>query len=849
MDNKTWGLVILGLLIAALVVLADPWKQWPTKEGLDIAGGVRVVMELQPTQAVKEINAETQQQVINVLDRRVNALGVSEPVIQPKANNQVIVELAERSKDKQTPLDKNSAIQTLIKTAQLEFIYLKDVESEKNPFGRYKFNTAGNTFTDRQTNRTLTQEEVEAQILYNDRSNIIMTGRNLMPGRAQATFSPEGGTVVTLELDREGTEKFRDFTSKHVKEQMAIVYDRKVQSAPVIQEEIPGGQVQITLGQSPLKEAVEMADLLNAGALPVPLKIVQMEEVEASLGQDAVQATKMAGILGLALICVFMVAFYFLPGVVAVLALFFYAVITFAAFKLLGVVLTLPGIAGFILSVGMAVDANVLIFERMKEEMRAGRTIHTAIDTGFRRAYPSIRDSNLATIITSAILWMFGTGPVKGFALVLALGVAISFFTAITVSRTLLHLIVTERMANRPALFGVTRGWVNRAGRTQLNFIKHRWLYFGISLGLILPGIVFLAMGGLRPGIEFTGGSAIQYSFAQRVSPEQIRQTFQTSGIEDVQIQLTEGTVQQQDAFVRTEELTPEQRVAAFKALQTKFPNVKELSYSLVGPSISRELVKNAFLAVVYASVLILIFLAWQFQSAGFKTGLKYGVCAIIALIHDVLLLLGIFAIMGYYAGWQVDSLFVTAVLTVIGFSVHDTIVIFDRVRENWRNRAKDANFGEIINRSINETLTRSINTGITVLLVLFALLFLGGAGLKLFVVAMLIGIIAGTYSSIFNASQLLYLWDRRGTGERLAEVPGKATTPDVKRRPSPATGAAPTAAGLPPTAGVPAADDGADGDGATTTTPASAPGASPRPTAPPAGTRAQVRPKRKKRF
>ncbi len=854
MDYKSWGLVILALLVAAMVVLKDPWRLWPTREGLDIAGGVRVVMQLLPQPGVP-VDADTQQQVIKVLEKRVNTLGVSEPVIQPKGTDQVIVELAEKRTDNKQPLDKSAAVQTLRKAAKLEFIYLKDVKSERNPFGKYEINPGSNTFTNRETHKSLTEEEARRDILYKDPANLIITGKNLKPGAAAANYGANGnGAVVTLELDKEGTDKFRDFTAAHVKDLMAIVYDGKVQSAPNINEEIPNGSVQITLGSAPLAEAVTMKDLLNSGALPVPLDIVAIQEVEASLGRDSVAATERAGFIGLGLICVFMAVYYLLPGLVADLALIFYAILTFAIFKLLGVVLTLPGIAGFVLSIGMAVDANILIFERMKEEMRAGRTIHAAIDAGFKRAFPSIRDSNLSTLITCVILWMFGTGPIKGFAFVLALGVMVSFFTAVTVSRTLLHLVVTQNAALHPSWFGVTRSWMNRQGQRKLDIVKYRNVFFGLSLLLIIPGLI-LMKPGLKYGIDFTGGAALQYRFPTAVKSADVRAAVQSAGLKEVQVQLsaagTNGAAQ--DALIRTRGggrdlgLTPAQRTQVTNALKVRYPKVEEVSYSTVGPTISRELVSNAFQSVIYACIVITLFLAWQFRTAGFKTGLKYGICAVIALLHDVLVLLGIFAIMGYLRNWEIDSLFVTAMLTVIGFSVHDTIIIYDRIRENWRNRTKDANFGDVLNASVNQTLSRSINTSMTVIITLLVLFFLGGSVLKLFVGALLFGIISGTYSSIFNAPPLLWLWNRSaGMEKSRIAVPtatvagGLSAAPRSNGRPAAPRATRPTS----PRAVTPPPPVNGDTEGEETT------GVSPRPTARPGAARTpQVRVKRKKRF
>jgi len=782
--------IIAALLVAAVYIdLNTPGiRQWSdylaTKLGLDLAGGIRVVLQLERVPGVA-IDQNTQEQVVKVIRNRVDALGVAEPLIQPKGSDQVVVEISESKSEKGQPLDKRKTIQTLQKTAKLEFIYLANVKSDKNPFAPYEYD--GTRFIERATKRTLSDQEVREKILYADPRNIILTGRNLKPGAAQANINSQTGEVETLlELDREGTAKFAEFTRNHIGDLLAIVYDGKVESAPRIQSEIPNGSARITHGQgADLKVAVEQAALLNSGALPVPLRVIAKTEVEPTLGADSIQAMRLAGVIGLGAVLVFMLVYYLLPGLLADLALLFYAILTFAIFKLLHVTLTLPGIAGFILSIGMAVDANILIFERLKEELKSGKPLHAAIDAGFKRAFTSIFDSNMSTLITCLILGWFGTGPIRGFAITLSIGVLVSMFTAITVTRTILHVVVNRPWAQQEWLFGVRRSWVAREGKPGLNIIGRRNVYFALSGLVVVPGLVFILVGGLKKGIDFTGGTLMEFNFAKPVPAARIRAALAGLGMKDASVQLA-GATRGAEVFVRTRELDDAARQKVLQTLQSRFQGVKLQSTDTIGGVISRELTRKAFLSVLFASIAIVIYLSFRFAAGGFVTGLKYGVTAVIALIHDVLVVTGTFAVMGRVAGWEIDSLFVTALLTVIGFSVHDTIVIFDRIRENVKNRTKDDVFEDLVNRSVNQTLARSINTSLTVVLTLVALVIWGGPVIRLFVVALLIGVVSGTYSSIFNASPLLVVWEQVAARRRRAAAVSVSRRPaDVALRPS----------------------------------------------------------------
>jgi SecD/SecF fusion protein len=624
--------------------------------------------------------------------------------------------------------------------------------------------------------------------------------------------------VVTQEFTPKGAREMGDFTSAHTNEIMGIVLDDRVLSAPNIESTITD-EGQISGGFANLKEATELANMLNAGALPVPLSVVQVESVEASLGKGAVMQSLKAGIAGLVLVLIFMAFWYKIPGLLADVALIIYALFTFAIYKgglqvfgLEPVTMTLPGIAGFILSIGMAVDANILIFERMKEELANGKTPRAAIDAGFNRAFPAIRDSNICTIITCIVLLSLGTASVKGFALTLLIGVVVSLFSAITVTRTLLFLLVEAGHITNPAQLGY-RPRPAGVPEKHLNIIGRRKFFYGLSGLIIVPGLIFYFMGGLQKSIEFTGGSQIEVKYDHRVTQEQVLAAARAGGIKDPLVQMAEGDT---IAIVSTPDRSTEkandgENMVQYQLEQALGPNGKIgqsftlNSFDKVEGIISKELTARAIQAVIVASICIVLYLALVFSIGGFVAGLRLGTSAIAALLHDVLVLLGVFSIAGKLFGWKIDSLFVTAMLTVIGFSVHDTVVIFDRVRENLRHRIKGENFEQLVNRSIQQTLNRSLRTSGTVLMTLLALLIFGGHTTFQLNFALFVGILSGTYSSIFNAAAILVDWEnwlakRRGTGAaidmeaasaiaatRPASVNGGSTRPIVTApRPTP---------------------------------------------------------------
>ncbi|MDO8586837.1 MAG: protein translocase subunit SecD [Armatimonadota bacterium] len=776
-------LIILGVAVVAAYFDFAP-KSWPLarpmKRGLDLAGGMRVVLQARSVQG-KEITKDDLNAAVLTVHRRVDSLGVSEPIVHPKGRDQIVVELPEIR-------DKAHALELLQKTGSLEFYHLKNVNDTqgrgRNKFARWLMSVSDDnvySFTDTRKpgSQPISDPKEIKKLVIGENTKPILTGRDLVPGKTAVQLGNQGTSeVVALVFSKPAQQIFAQFTRLNVHEFLAITLDDVILTAPRINEAIPGNP--IIEGNFTPSEAQELVDLLNAGALPVPLDVAQVQTVEATLGRESVQQSLFAGVIGLGLVLLFMLLYYRLPGVIANIALGLYALFTFAAFKGIGVTMTLPGLAGFILSIGMAVDANILIFERLKEELKSGKTLRAAIDAGFSRAFTSIFDSNMCTLITCGILYGYGTGPVRGFAITLAIGVLISMFTAITVTRTILHLLVGAEWAQSESagrrLFGLGDSWIARRGR-HFDIIGKRAYYFIFSTLVIIPGLIFWYSGGLKKSIEFTGGSSLTVTFEQPVNSDRIVSAMEAIGYPGSQAlisQQKQGGRERYMAFIRMKRLNVPENVPSEKAaaartaeqqrvqneLQKRIGEFEIQEYSEVGPTVSKELTTKAIVAVALASIAIVMYLSFRFAIGGFLNGLKFGTCAVIALIHDVLVVLGASAIFGHFFGWEIDSLFVTALLTVIGFSVHDTIVVFDRIRENLKHRMRGESFEQLANRSILQTFARSVNTSFTVVLTLLALLLFGGPVIKHFIAALLVGIISGTYSSIFNATPLVVVWE-----------------------------------------------------------------------------------------
>ena len=840
------ALLTLGALLTAVFIRP--------KRGLDIQGGARVVLQADTTQlpAGQKWDANTRQAVTRTIENRVNANGVAEPVITPKGKDQFVVEIPAVRNEKEV-------LEQLQNTAQLQFFYSPEWRTNRNPLGKYNIRSqtegAGSsheefTVTDTTTGKTFRDlyhiNQALRQLMDKGAADTAAADTALLPplsdlsaagGRGSVKIAPadaaaletlrdearnfntflagatreldgsdilptvrgafdtsgKGGVVIELEFNPRGAEKFANFTRDHTNELLMIYLDGRILTAPNINDPILNGKAQIS-GFATLKEAKQISDLLNGGALPVPLKIVQQQSVAATLGNQAVTQGFIAGGVGLLLVCAFMIAYYLLPGAVAVGALLLYTLFTYAIFLLIPVTFTLPGIAGFILSVGMAVDANILIFERTKEELRDGKPLKQAVPAGFGRAFSAIFDSNMCTAVTSCLLYYFGSGPVKGFALTLLIGVAVSMFTAITVTRSALLLLMSRNPSQSLSSWGV-----NRQINPRLNVVGKRGFWYGLSLLIIVPGIIFAFLGGFKQGIEFTGGSELTLTFNQAPQREVIEKAVKDLGIVDPAAQIAgNDTVLVRLPYQKGKQVTADQAGEITAGLQKAFPNgnVTQQSFDFIGSSISNELTQNAFTSVILSSLFIVFYLAFRFAVGGFVSGLKFGIGAIIAMLHDVLVLVGMFSILGYLLNWKVDSLFVTAALTVIGFSVHDTIIIFDRIRENMRGRNASTDFATVVNDSINETFARSIFTSLTVVLTLLALLIFGGPVIRPLNAALLIGIISGTYSSIFNAAPLVVDWQKRFGGKLAGAGSGNSVRPAASPRVSSPAASAPGSGG-----------------------------------------------------
>lgn len=813
MRNPSTSLVFFGILAASVFCLLVVWPSAPSRYlpgdfwpegrgfsvgdyerrtmrlGLDLQGGAHLVLQAEPPPGYEGDLTESLEIAKEVIERRVDAFGVVEPQIQIASGNRLDVQVPGMSLP--------DAERLIGRTASLSY---------------FVFNDAGQLVP-----ATGIVDGVEIQ----------MTGQHLKSNtfaeRRGTTFSVNFETTgVGNELMRQITTRALQFPQGDAQRQLLVYLDTEQISNATVQGVIE--DVGSITGLRSFTEANDLSRQLNAGALPVPLRTIQANEVSASLGDDSVKDSVNAAEIGLLAVLAFMILYYRLPGVLAAFALIVYALITLTVFKMWPVTLTLSGIAAFILSVGMAVDANILIFERMKEELRRGRPLAAAIETGFRRAWPSIRDSNVATFITCAILFwfgdQFGASFVRGFAITLAIGVAVSMFSAIVVTRTFLRMFVGTRFARSRWLFNAEslaaggedededEGEAAPAAprSTFIAFAQRRWFTLGLSLVVFIAAAVTLLIPpSLKAGIEFTGGSTFTLQFAQEtppvegeqasgegaeepeaaapvrvVEPDELRDALARLGHEEAKVQGAGFNTY----LVRTVELEGAPPLTAAEgpvppgeideiivALEEEFGPVQRLDFATVSGTVSTEIARDATLAVVAAAAAILIYVAFAFRRQ--RAAWRYGLCAVIALVHDSVIVLGLFSLLAKVGGVEVDTAFIVAILTVIGFSVHDTIVVFDRVRE-VTSRDAFVPFAEAVNVSLTESLVRSINTSFVTVLTIIAMFLIGGVTIQNFLLVLLVGVIAGTYSSIFVAAQVLVAWENHDIGRFFGRSPSR---------------------------------------------------------------------------
>ncbi len=756
--------------------------------GLDVKGGVRFTYEVQPIvtpDGKKPVMEDVLNKTQTILGNRISGLGMSEATTLIKGGNQVVVEIPGYGY-----IDK--AQQLIGTSASLKAYWAKNVsqgpESVSHINRRYNEDdsTSGSSdapsvdFTDTFTNKTIKPADPEYASMIAGWDQLA-TGGDLV--KAEGTATGNGKFVPSITLNDQAGERIHAWTSAHrdQAEKIAFVLDGKVlQIAPVKKGEVFGKQFQVD-GPFSTDYVKNLTNLLNAGSLPADLKLLSSEKVDPTIGSSALHKMIVAGTIAFAVISLFLIIYYSLPGFVALIALMLYVLFTLTVLKLMDATFSLAAIAGFVLSVGMAVDANILVFERFKEEIKKGKPLHNALDLGFKRALPAIIDSNSCTILTSMVLYTLGTGPVKGFAITLIIGVLISLFTAVTVTRSLLFFLTDSGAGNNPNLYGLNRNWFgehleSEANTSPLQIVNNARKWFGITIVVIIAGTVCIAMKGLKPGVEFTGGSEAVYErTAGFPSAKDISTSLEKAGVRGTNVKFgtSSNAGKQVDLAYITipgaalDKYASAADKAAFLDTSAGLPDWRRFrkSLSTVGPVIQKETTQNAIVGVIASFALIIVYLGFRFGLAlgSFTNGLRFGFSAIIAGAKDIYVILGVAAAFGLFKGWELSSLFITAMLTVIGFSVHDKIVIFDRVRENLRHPLQGETFDNLMNRSVTQSFARSINTAAAVCAMLLILILFGTTTpeLSFFCVTMLAGIAWGTYSSIYTAAPVLSLWEK----------------------------------------------------------------------------------------
>ncbi|MCH7617639.1 MAG: protein translocase subunit SecD [Chloroflexi bacterium] len=769
--------------------------------GLDLEGGTYVLTEADVSALPAGTDVDAAMDAAkDVIEDRINRFGVSETEVTREGKNRLAIQLPGVTPEEAEDL--------IGRTALLRFM-----EAEEDEAGLIVCRTAdGERFSAEYPSQVIvglcTTPELTGEVVWKPATGVrndevrALTGRQVTAGSAQATFDATGNVVVAIEFTGEGTLLFEQITARlsSPPRPLGIFLDDDLISAPQVSFVITQNVTTIT-GIGTLDDAKNLAVLLNSGALPVPLRTIQTTEVDATLGEETLVRGVQAGIIGILAVMLFMVIYYRLPGVLSVFALITYLAVLMTIFKLgpiIGpVTITLSGIAGIVLSVGMAVDANILVFERIKEELRSGRSLSIAIERGFDRAWSSIRDSNISTLITCAILIWFGeqfnADLVRGFAITLGIGVILSMFSAIIVTRTLLRSLVGFGLERHLWLFAGDLQAVKRERARKpfmFDFVRRRGFFFALSAIILIPGVISLLIPpALEPGIEFTSGATMTLDFVdESLTQDDVSDALADAGHGEARVQRTsDGTY-----IIRMDELQtppsppigptpPSERDSLQLSLEASLGAFTVLNFNQVSEIVSNEIVVSAAIAVLFASLAILAYISWTFRNV--PKSYRYGIAALVAAGHDVLFVIGAFSIFGKVFGTEVDSMFITGVLTVLGFSVHDTIVVFDRIRENVTTNPGVA-YDEIVNASLTETLARSLNTSITVIFTILALLLLGAGEINVLLLTLLLGIIAGTYSSIFIASQILVSWEygdfgrilRRLTPWRKTEEPATAS-------------------------------------------------------------------------
>ncbi|MDT9685351.1 protein translocase subunit SecD [Streptomyces sp. TRM76323] len=737
---------LLALAVVALSVYIAVTV--PARLGLDLRGGTQIVLETRdsPT-ATADPNATDR--TLEVLRRRIDALGVTEPVLTRSGDRRIIVELPGVQ-------DPREAAEVLGRTAQLAFHPVTG--------------TAGTS----PAGSAAPGPERPGELVLPDEGGLrLRLGPPSLSGadvaEAKAVLDPSSGLgwYVDVEFTDEGGDGWARLTGRAAcaapgdpARRVAIVLDGEVISSPQVDEAIGcragivGGSTRITGGFGG-DEARELALLINGGALPVPVETVEQRTVGPTLGAEAISSSARAAVIGTALTGLFIIAAYRLLGGLAVLALACYGVISYAALVALGATLTLPGLAGFVLAIGMAVDANVLVFERAREEYArraaARRSLRAALAAGFRQAFGAIADSNVTTLIAAVLLFLLASGPVRGFGVTLGIGVLASMVSALVVTRALADFAVARTaVRRRPRLSGIgdTGAVRDRLLRWDPDLMGRRRRWLAVSAAAVLLSVAGIVVRGLDFGVEFTGGRLVEYATSSPVDTDRARDALADAGFPRAVVQSSGegGLTVRTDRMSNGEEARIGEVVGALAGGEAE-----KVRDELIGPSLGAELRRGALVALAVAVGAQLLYLAVRFRW-------RLGASAVVAMVHDAVILVGVFA----WLGKPVDGVFLAALLTVIGYSVNDSVVVFDRVRERW-SAGRGESFARVTNTALLQTVPRTLNTGMGAVFILAALALLGGGSLTDFALALLIGIVVGTYSSMLTAAPLAVELHARG--------------------------------------------------------------------------------------
>lgn len=727
-NNK--GKSILGLLIVILVIAAcgfvafkgvDESGQGSVKNiklGLDLAGGVSITYEAEE----ENPSAEDMHDTVYKLQKRVESYSTEAEVYQ-EGNNRINVEIPGE-------YDSEKILEELGNPGTVQFMEISEPA-----------NTDGET-----------AEGSETQGVF----NLVMDGNDIADAQVMTQPDSYGNQqyVVSLTLTSDGAQKFKEATERNIGKPIYIVYDNEIISYPTVNTVIENGQAVIE-GNFTYESANNLATYIRLGALKLNLNEIRSNVVGAKLGDEALSTSLKAGAIGLALIIVFMIVMYLIPGVAAGLALLLYVAAILCLLNGLDVTLTLPGIAGIILSIGMAVDANVIIFTRIREEIAAGRNVREAIKTGFTKARSAILDGNITTLIAAAVLYMKGSGTIKGFAITLALGIVLSMFTALVITHFIVNILYGLGFTSE-------KFYGKQKKRKVFPFVQKEKIFYIISAVVIIAGFVGMGLnhskgsGAMNYSLDFTGGTSMNVTFNEMIDVtgsggvELLKNITDTIGTGDVQLQNVKET---NDIVIKTPVLDKDQRSALKDALTEKYGvDEKMITEQSISAVVSDEMQKDAVLAVVIAGICMLIYIWFRFKDV------KFGASAVLALLHDVLCVLTVYALVRIPVG----NTFIACMLTIVGYSINATIVIFDRIRENRQVMYRES-LDEIVNASISQTLSRSINTSVTTFIAVFVLWILGVASIREFALPLMAGIIFGAYSSIFITGTLWYALKKLG--------------------------------------------------------------------------------------